>query len=50
MQSMPSKDPAQRLRDILENIDAIAVFTAGMDLAAFTADRKTVYAVVRALA
>jgi uncharacterized protein with HEPN domain len=46
---MPSKSPAQRLRDIVDNIDAIATFTAGFDLAAFTADRKTVYAVVRAL-
>ena len=46
---MPSKNPAQRLRDIVDNIDAIEMFTAGFDLAAFTADRKTVYAVVRAL-
>jgi uncharacterized protein with HEPN domain len=46
---MPSKSPAQRLRDIVDNIDAIATFTAGLDLAAFSADRKTVYAVVRAL-
>lgn len=46
---MPSKNPAQRLRDIVENVDAIGVFTAGMDFASFTADRKTVYAVVRAL-
>ena len=46
---MPSKNPAQRLRDIVDNIDAIEVFTAGMELEAFAADRKTVYAVVRAL-
>jgi uncharacterized protein with HEPN domain len=46
---MPSKNPAQRLRDIVDNIDAIAEFTSHMDLAAFVADRKTVYAVVRAL-
>ena len=46
---MPSKNPAQRLRDIVDNIDAIGAFTAGLDLAAFAADRKTVYAVVRAL-
>ena len=46
---MPSKSPAQRLRDIIDNIDAVETFTAGLDLAAFTADRKTVYAVVRAL-
>jgi uncharacterized protein with HEPN domain len=46
---MPSKNPAQRLRDIVDNIDAIAEFTAKIDFAAFVADRKTVYAVVRAL-
>jgi uncharacterized protein with HEPN domain len=46
---MPSKNPAQRLLDILENIDVIGGFTAGLDFAAFRADRKTVYAVVRAL-
>jgi uncharacterized protein with HEPN domain len=44
---MPSKNPAQRLCDIVENIDAIEAFTARMDFAAFAADRKTVYAVVR---
>lgn len=46
---MPSKNPAQRLRDIVDNIDAIEAFTSQMDFAAFAADRKTVYAVVRAL-
>jgi uncharacterized protein with HEPN domain len=46
---MPSKNPAQRLRDIVENIDAIAAFTAGMTLEDFVCDRKTVYAVTRAL-
>ena len=46
---MPSKNPAQRLQDIIENIDAILMFTAGLDLAHFRQDRKTVYAVVRAL-
>ena len=46
---MPSKSPAQRLTDIVENIDAIRAFTAGMDAGAFTRDRKTVYAVTRAL-
>ncbi len=25
---MPSKNPAQRLRDIIDNIDAVAAFTA----------------------
>src|SRR5947209_320140 len=46
---MPSKDPVQRLADIIENIDAIHGFTADLDFPAFRADRKTVYAVVRAL-
>ena len=46
---MPSKSPAQRLRDIIDNIDAIAAFTAGLEFTAFRTDRKTVYAVVRAL-
>jgi uncharacterized protein with HEPN domain len=46
---MPSKNPAQRLRDIIDNIDAIAAFTAQFDFPSFRMDRKTVYAVVRAL-
>jgi uncharacterized protein with HEPN domain len=46
---MPSKNPAQRLRDITDNILAIQTFTAGMSFASFQADQKTVYAVVRAL-
>lgn len=46
---MPSKIPAQRLRDIVDNIDVIKEFTANMDLEDFAADRKTMYAVIRAL-
>jgi len=46
---MPSKNPAQRLRDIIDNIDAIKAFTDQLDFLAFRTDRKTVYAVVRAL-
>jgi uncharacterized protein with HEPN domain len=46
---MPSKNPAQRLRDIIDNIDAIEAFTAQLDFPAFRMGRKTVYAVVRAL-
>lgn len=46
---MPSKNPAQRFHDIIENLDAIEEFTAGFDLESFKKDRKTVYAVVRAL-
>jgi hypothetical protein len=39
----------RRVRDIADNIDARGAFTAGMELEAFAADRKTLYAVVRAL-
>ncbi len=46
---MPSKNPAQRLRDIVDNIDAIREFVARMDRHSFASDRKTLYAVVRAL-
>lgn len=46
---MPSKNPAQRLRDIAENIACIQEFIAGLDQAGFAADRRTVYAVTRAL-
>ena len=46
---MPSKNPAQRLSDIKDNVDAIAAFTAELDFQAFRVERKTVYAVVRAL-
>jgi uncharacterized protein with HEPN domain len=46
---MPSKNPAQRLRDIVDNILAIQTFTSGMDFPTFQADQKTAYAVVRAL-
>lgn len=46
---MPSKNPLQRLSDIIDNIDAIGAFTRELDFEAFSVDRKTVYAVVRAL-
>lgn len=46
---MPSRNPAQRLREIVENIDVVQAFTVGMDFAGFAADRRTVYAVTRAL-
>jgi len=46
---MPSKDSRQRLHDIVENIDAVKNFVAGLDFTAFCADRKTVYAATRAL-
>jgi uncharacterized protein with HEPN domain len=46
---VPSKNPIQRLEDILENIALIDEFTAGMDLRSFTQDRKTSNAVERCL-
>jgi uncharacterized protein with HEPN domain len=46
---MPSKNPAQRLRDIAENIEAIRDFTSGMDVNLFLSSRRTIYAVTRAL-
>ena len=47
-QCMPSKNPAQRLKDIIDNIDAIRMFTSGMSLDKFSDDLKTIYAVTRA--
>jgi len=49
MPSPHSKNPEVRLQDILENIQAVREFTAGMDLNQFSVDRRTLYAVVRAL-
>jgi len=46
---MPSKNPAQRLSDIVDNIDAIEAFTLGLEFEKLAGDRKTLYAVVRAL-
>jgi uncharacterized protein with HEPN domain len=46
---MRFKNPGQRLRDIVENIDAIQAFAADMTFGDFVLDRKTVYAVTRAL-
>ncbi len=48
---MPSnvKNPAQRLRDILDNIVAIEQFTTDLSLEEFRKDQKTIYAVTRAL-
>ena len=45
---MPSKNPAQRLRDIVDNIDTFGLFVGQKDRDDFGADRKTLYAVVRA--
>jgi uncharacterized protein with HEPN domain len=46
---VPSSDPIQRFNDIVENIDRIERFTAGMDLRAFAAAEQTVFAVKYAL-
>ena len=46
---MPSKNAAQRLRDILHNIALVEEFTVGLAYTSFASDAKTVYAVVRAL-
>ena len=46
---MPSKNPAQRLEEIVENARAILNYTAGMNLAEFSRDRKTYDAVERCL-
>jgi len=46
---MPSKNPAQRLADIIENVEAVQSFTTGFTIDSFRADRRTVYAVTRAL-
>lgn len=41
---MPSKDPRQRLQDIIENCALVETFTAGTSLAAFASDAKVRYA------
>jgi uncharacterized protein with HEPN domain len=46
---VPSEHPARRFADIIENIERIEQFTAGMDLAAFVAGGVAVYGVQYAL-
>ena len=46
---MPSKNPGPRLADMRENIEMIAEFTADMTFEDYINDRKTIYAVTRAL-
>ena len=41
---MPSSDPIQRFRDIIENIEAIERFTEGMDLRGFAETDQTIRA------
>ena len=49
MPSMPSKNADLRLQEILDNIDAVREFTGQGNFDDFASDRKTLYAVVRAL-
>jgi uncharacterized protein with HEPN domain len=46
---VPFKDPRLPLEDILENIERIRRFTAGMNEAAFAADEEKIFAVQYAL-
>jgi uncharacterized protein with HEPN domain len=46
---LPSEHPARRFSDIIDNIERIEQFTAGMDLAAFIAQGPAAYAVQYAL-
>jgi uncharacterized protein with HEPN domain len=46
---LPSEKPVRRLEDILETILAILRYTAGMNLATFEENRKTIDAVERCL-
>jgi uncharacterized protein with HEPN domain len=46
---MPSKRPNQRFRDIVENIELIVQFTAGMSFDQYLADVRTRMAVERCL-
>lgn len=46
---MSSRNELQRLADIVENIDSILAYVAGMDFKTFAADRKTIDASERCL-
>jgi len=46
---VPSSDPIQRFSDIVENIERIERFTAGMNLQAFAAAEQTILAAKYAL-
>jgi len=46
---MPFENPAQRLRDIGENIDVVEEFTARLNRDDFAADRKTLHCTLRRL-
>jgi uncharacterized protein with HEPN domain len=46
---LPSKKPAFRLQDIIENADDIASWIDGMNEASFRKDRKTIRSVERSI-
>lgn len=43
------RDPSDFLADIIDSIDKVESFVEGFDFENFSADIKTIYAVVRAL-
>ncbi|MCK4623895.1 MAG: DUF86 domain-containing protein [Phycisphaerae bacterium] len=44
---MPPRDWKMRIRDILDSVEVIREYTAGMGFETFSGDRKTIDAVVR---
>ncbi len=46
---MSTKDPARRLRDIVDNADRITAYATGLDLTGFAADSRTIDACERCL-
>jgi uncharacterized protein with HEPN domain len=46
---MPSRRTTLRLRDMIDDADRIAAFIDGMDVGAFAADERTIFAVERLL-
>ena len=47
--SLPSEHPARRFADIIDNIERVEQFTAGMDLATFVSQGAVAYGVQYAL-
>ncbi len=46
---MSSRSEAERLHDVIENVDWITDYLAGLDFSAFSCDRRTLDAVERCL-